>query len=93
MIVPQAVAPNFATLVVTRVIAGAFGGVLQNVMETFVADMRFTDEERNLPVTLYTFVLVGGVTLGPVSGAIFHELSWRWYTDDSLRKAKSNRLI
>jgi MFS family permease len=84
MIVPQAVAPNFATLIVTRVIAGALGGVLQNAMETFVADIWLTDQERNLPVTLYTFVLVGGVTLGPVFGAIFHELSWRWYADHSL---------
>lgn len=78
MIIPQAVAPNFATLIVTRVIAGALGGILQNAMATFNADMWMTDEERDLPVTLYTFVLVSGVTLGPVFGAIFHELSWRW---------------
>ena len=78
LVVPQAVAPNFATLLAVRAIAGALGGVLQNAMEMFLADMFLTDKERNLPITLYTFVLAAGVTLGPVFGAIVHELSWRW---------------
>lgn len=79
MVIPQAVAPNFATLLVGRAIAGALGGVLQNAMETFIADIWLTDEERNIPVTLYTLVLLAGVTLGPAFGAIVEVLSWRWY--------------
>ncbi|KAG6993821.1 hypothetical protein G7Y79_00050g085580 [Physcia stellaris] len=78
MVIPQAVAPNFATLLVGRAIAGALGGVLQNAMETFIADIWLTDEERNIPVTLYTLVLTAGVTLGPAFGAIVEVLSWRW---------------
>ena len=79
MVIPQAVAPNFTTLLVSRAIAGALGGVLQNAMETFVADIWLTDEDRNIPVALYTLVLLAGVTLGPALGAIVEVLSWRWY--------------
>ncbi|KAL8735512.1 MAG: hypothetical protein Q9181_002755 [Wetmoreana brouardii] len=78
LVVPQAVARNFATLLVIRAIAGTLGGILQNTMEMFVADIWLTDKERDLPVTLYTLVLLAGVTLGPVFGAIAKELSWRW---------------
>ncbi|KAL8872468.1 MAG: hypothetical protein Q9174_001912 [Haloplaca sp. 1 TL-2023] len=77
-VIPQAVAPNFATLLAVRGIAGALGGILQNAIEMFLADIFLTDEERNLPITLFTFVLAAGVTLGPVFGAIVHQLSWRW---------------
>lgn len=79
MVIPQAVAQNFATLLVTRIIAGALGGILQNAPEQFAADMWRTDEERNLPITLYTYVYVAGVTLGPVLGAVFGNLSRRRY--------------
>ncbi|KAL8663474.1 MAG: hypothetical protein Q9168_008086 [Polycauliona sp. 1 TL-2023] len=78
MVIPQALAQNFATLLVVRAIAGLAGGVLQNVLEQVAADLWATDKERNLPITLYTFVYVGGVTLGPVLGAVVHDLSWRW---------------
>ncbi|KAL8787171.1 MAG: hypothetical protein Q9213_002387 [Squamulea squamosa] len=78
MVIPQALAQNFATLLVVRTIAGAFGGVLQNVLELTAADMWATDKARNLPVTLYTFVFVAGVTLGPALGAIVSNMSWRW---------------
>ncbi|KAL8897077.1 MAG: hypothetical protein Q9207_007400 [Kuettlingeria erythrocarpa] len=54
MVIPQAVAPNFATLLVSRAIAGALGGILQNVMEQLSTDMWATEKERDLPVTLYS---------------------------------------
>lgn len=79
LVIPQAVATNFATLLAIRAISGALGGILQNAMEMFVADIWLTEEDRNLPITLYTLVLVAGVTLGPVFGAIVNDLSWRWY--------------
>lgn len=78
MAVPQAVASNFATLLITRTISGILGGILQNAMETFISDMWLTDKQRNAPITLYTFAYVAGVTLGPVFGAIVNNLSWRW---------------
>ena len=78
MVIPQALAQNFATLLVVRAIAGFVGGVLQNVLEQVAAEIWTTEKERNLPITIYTFVYVSGVTLGPVLGAIVHDLSWRW---------------
>ncbi|KAL8846238.1 MAG: hypothetical protein Q9221_008670 [Calogaya cf. arnoldii] len=78
MVIPQAVAQNFATLLVSRAIAGALGGILQNAIAQFSTDLWATDEERNLPVTLYSYVYVAGVTLGPALGSIVGNLSWRW---------------
>lgn len=77
-LIPQALAQNFATLLVVRIIAGFVGGVLQNALEQVVPDIWATDKQRNLPITFYTFMYVSGVTLGPVLGAVVHELSWRW---------------
>ena len=78
MIVPQAVAQNFATLLVSRTIAGFFGGVVQNAMAPLIADLWLAEEKRNLPITLFTFLYVAGVTLGPTVNAIVKVLSWRW---------------
>ena len=78
MIVPQAVAQNFGTLLVTRAIAGFFGGIVQNAMEIFIADMWLTDDKRNLPMTLFTFLYISGFTLGSILDAIVKILSWRW---------------
>lgn len=76
----QAVAPNFATLNVARVIAGACGGVLQNSVDGMAADLWQHDQrKRTTSLTLYTFSLLGGVTFGPVfGGAIIKFLDWRW---------------
>jgi len=59
-VIPQAVANSFATLIVTRAIAGSLGGVLQNVIDGVAADMWKGEEKRLLPLTLYVFALVGG---------------------------------
>ncbi|CAO1604865.1 hypothetical protein XANCAGTX0491_008406 [Xanthoria calcicola] len=77
-LIPQALARNFATLLVVRAIAGLVGGVLQNALEQVAPDIWATDKQRNLPITFYTLMYVSGVTLGPVLGAVVHELSWRW---------------
>ena len=63
-VLPQALAPNFATLVVVRGFAGAFGGTLQNGAEAIIANLFDDRKERLLAVTLYVLALVGGVTLG-----------------------------
>lgn len=71
-------APNFATLVVCRVFAGAFGGTVQNAADGIAANIFFTVQERILPLTLYAFTLMFGVTIGPVFEALFEPLGWRW---------------
>ena len=77
-IIPQALAHNFATLIATRVFAGAFGGTIQNAAEAIAANLFKTSQERLTALTLYILALVAGVTLGPVQGAVVGALSWRW---------------
>ncbi|KAI9925845.1 hypothetical protein MW887_005651 [Aspergillus wentii] len=76
--IPQALAKNFATLVVCRVLAGAFGGTLQNAPDGVAANMFRTAQERVFPLTVYVFSLLFGVTLGPVLGAVVEPLGWHW---------------
>jgi len=59
-VIPQAVANSFATLIVTRAIAGSLGGVLQNVIDGIATDVWQGEEQRLFPLTLYVFALVGG---------------------------------
>lgn len=78
-VIPQAVAPNFATLIVTRLITGCCGGVLQDAMDGIIADIWESAAERSLPVSFYVFSLLAGVSFGPVIGsAVVSNLYWRW---------------
>ncbi|KAB8071374.1 MFS multidrug transporter [Aspergillus leporis] len=77
-LIPQALAQNFATLVVCRAIAGAFGGTLQNCADGIASNLFLDHRERVFPLTLYTFTLLFGVTMGPVLGAVMEPLGWRW---------------
>ncbi|KAH8694143.1 MFS multidrug transporter [Talaromyces proteolyticus] len=78
-VIPQAVAPNFATLVVCRFIAGSAAGVLQNGMDGIIADIWDGPVQRSLPITIYVTCLLAGVSLGPVyGGVVVHNLYWRW---------------
>lgn len=77
-LIPQAVAQNFATLVICRAIAGGAGGTLQSAADGVAANVFRTCQERVVPVTLYEFSLVLGVTMGPVLGAVVKPLGWRW---------------
>ncbi|RJE21830.1 Major Facilitator Superfamily [Aspergillus sclerotialis] len=77
-LIPQALAQNFATVVVCRAIAGAAGGTLQNAADGVAANLFRTCQERVLPITLYVFSLVFGVAMGPVLGALVEPLGWRW---------------
>ena len=69
---------NFATLIVTRFFAGAFGGTIQNAAEGIAANLFKTSGERLSALSIYILALLVGVTLGPVQGAIVGGLSWRW---------------
>lgn len=76
---PQAFAPNFATLVVTRFFAGSFAGILQDIMDGIIADLWPEARGRSLPVTVYVLALLEGVTFGPVfGGLVASTLNWRW---------------
>jgi MFS family permease len=78
-VIPQAVARNFGTLIASRFLAGCCGGVLQDVMDGIIADIWSSATDRSLPVTCYVFVLLAGVSFGPVmGGAVTSSLSWRW---------------
>ncbi|PON21921.1 hypothetical protein TGAM01_v209177 [Trichoderma gamsii] len=77
-LIPQALAENFATLVVCRVFAGIFGGTVQNAADGIAANMFPSHSERALPLTVYVLSLLLGVTMGPVLGAVEEPLGWRW---------------
>ena len=67
-------------MIVCRFIAGSFGGTLQNIIDSGIADIWRDARERDLPVTLFVFALVFGVTFGPVFGGLVADsLHWRWY--------------
>ena len=79
-VIPQAVAPNFATLIICRFFAGCCGGVLQTAMDGIIADIWAGACARSHPVSCYVFALIAGVSLGPVfGGAVVSGLNWRWY--------------
>lgn len=78
-LVPQAVAQNFATLVVTRFFAGGCVAVLANTAAGVVGNLWKTEWTRSIPVSLYILGYMAGSSTGPVIGAaIFQFLGWRW---------------
>ncbi|KAL4802252.1 Aldehyde/histidinol dehydrogenase [Aspergillus unguis] len=78
-IIPQAVAQNFATLVVTRFFAGGCAAVMANTAAAVAGNVWSTDWSRSIPISIYMLGLMAGSSMGPVMGAgIFHSMSWRW---------------
>ncbi|RAK72301.1 putative MFS multidrug transporter [Aspergillus fijiensis CBS 313.89] len=78
-LVPQAVAQNFATLVVTRFFAGGCVAVLGNSAASVIGNIWGSERERTKPVSLWIVAYLGGSSIGPVLGAsILQFLSWRW---------------
>lgn len=84
MVIPQAVAQNFATLIVTRFFSGGCVALLSNAIASIIPDLWETEKARSLPVSLYILFYVMGDTLGPpvFSGVIQHIGNWRWYVVD-----------
>nr|OQO19463.1 hypothetical protein B0A51_14405 [Rachicladosporium sp. CCFEE 5018] len=80
MIIPQALATNFETLVITRFLSGGCVSLLANTIASVIADVWETDEERSLPVGLYILMYLAGNTLGlPIFGGVTQYLpTWRW---------------
>ncbi|KAJ5495414.1 hypothetical protein N7539_000530 [Penicillium diatomitis] len=78
-VIPQALAQNFATLIVTRFFAGGCVSILANTAATVIGNIWDDEKARNIPVSLYIVTYLAGASIGPVIGApIYHFLSWRW---------------
>ncbi|KAL4814527.1 major facilitator superfamily domain-containing protein [Aspergillus spinulosporus] len=78
-LIPQAVAQNFATLIVTRFFAGGCVAILANTAAGVAGNVWDTEWSRTIPVSLYILGYMAGSSMGPVMGAaILQSLSWRW---------------
>lgn len=78
-IIPQALAKNFATLIVTRIIAGACSGVLANITSGIVSDIWRPGRAQSFSTSLYIFALLAGLNMGPVFGSLVVQYTtWRW---------------
>lgn len=53
MVIPQAVAQNYATLIVTRFFSGGFVAMLANTIASMIPDLWEGDAARSVPVGLY----------------------------------------
>jgi MFS family permease len=83
-IVPQALAQNFATLIVTRIITGGCSGVLANITSGIVSDVWYEGKAKSFGTSLYIWGLLAGLSMGPVIGSVVvHYKSWRWYVQVS----------
>ena len=81
MIIPQAVAQNFATLIVSRFFAGGCVMLLGNIIASIIPDLWEDDRARTFPVSVYILCFVMGSTLGPPTFAAVgqHVHGWRWF--------------
>ena len=78
-IIPQAVAQNFATLIVTRVITGGCSATLANITSGIISDMWRDAREKGFGTSLYIWGLLAGLNMGPVVGSVVvHYTTWRW---------------
>lgn len=80
MIIPQALAPNFATLVVTRFFSGGCVTLLANTISSTIPDLWEDEAARSVPVSLYILLYIAGSTLGPpiFAGVMQFIGNWRW---------------
>lgn len=80
MIIPQALAQNFATLIVTRFFSGGCVTLLANTAASIIPDVWIGDRARSVPVGLYILCYIMGSTLGPpmFAGVVQYLNTWRW---------------
>ena len=72
------IAPNLASLLLFRVMQGAFGGGLQPMAQAILGDT-FPPEKRGLAFALYGITAICAPAIGPTLGGwITDNYSWRW---------------
>ncbi|KAF5559638.1 multidrug resistant protein [Fusarium napiforme] len=78
-LIPVGVAPNYATLIITRFFSGGCCTILANAVAGIIGNVFATDRARTIPTGLYIMIYLNASSLGPVIGAaIFQFLPWRW---------------
>ncbi|KAL2028146.1 hypothetical protein VTO58DRAFT_110834 [Aureobasidium pullulans] len=77
-LIPCAVAPNIATMLVARFLDGLSGSAFLSVAGGTVGDL-FPKAQLSLPMAFYTAAPFVGPEIGPiVGGFINYNTSWRW---------------
>lgn len=78
-IVPQAVARNFATLIIVRIITGSCSATLANITSGIVSDVWHAGRTKSFFTSMYIFALLSGLSMGPVFGSLVVQYTtWRW---------------
>lgn len=75
--IPQAVAQNIETLLVTRFIAGLAFSAPMTLVGGTLADM-WKNEERGIPMAAFSAAPFIGPGLGPLVGGYLCKEGWRW---------------
>ncbi|KAK0638311.1 Efflux pump atB [Lasiodiplodia hormozganensis] len=80
-LIPQAVAHNFATIIITRFFSGGCVAIIANSTSSVIGNIWADDRARTIPMSLWITLYLMGSSTGPVVGAaILKYLSWRWIT-------------
>ncbi|KAK5045544.1 hypothetical protein LTR84_009162 [Exophiala bonariae] len=78
-VIPQAVAQNFATLIVSRFFSGGCVSILANTSASVIGNIWEDERGRTIPMAFYVTAYLTGSSMGPViGGIIFQSLGWRW---------------
>ncbi|KAL6706068.1 hypothetical protein ACN47E_006170 [Coniothyrium glycines] len=78
-IIPQALAQNFATLIVVRIITGSCSGVLANITSGIVSDIWRSGRAKSFSTSLFMWSLLCGLNIGPLFGSLAAQYTtWRW---------------
>ncbi|KAK4466733.1 major facilitator superfamily domain-containing protein [Cladorrhinum samala] len=73
-----ALSPNFASLIVARILQGVAVSPVECLPSATIAEIFFL-HERAFRIGIYTLLLLGGKNLIPlISAAIMQRLGWRW---------------
>lgn len=79
-IIPQAVASNFQTLVVTRFFSGGFGELPTSAVASIIPDLWNDGAGRSIPISLLNLFCMLGLTMAPpiFAPVIEYMYGWRW---------------
>ena len=77
--IPQALARNYATLIIARFFSGGCVSILANTVGSVIGNIWEDERGRSFPITLYAACFLLGSSLGSVVGGVIVQfLSWRW---------------